>query len=273
MRRLGRVLAGALLVCAMTVPTENGRGLGGELSIPINLEAEPSLMDFCHGDICDAAFKIERSIICLDPCGNILARHSRIKPHLYGGIWEYRHSIGVRVQSFTHMIDANFDWRIGILANNISRAAQKSLVDFEDRTFSDVSVVHRYWNTLVPIEVTRRIRSIDFYPAPIGFDSRFASIDDTHYEGEHTKQRNDSGCYCNPIEGRGGFQLQLGNRELLRPGEPLFVFMSFFVLPMFIGFAGLFFKNVEDRFSAFVFALMGLSGYAFFFFLAKSLGW
>lgn len=68
-------------------------------------------------------------------------------------------------------------------------------------------------------------------------------------------------------------KLEFRNGGLTAPGVPLYLFLTCFVTPVIVGFVGLFFKKREQRCFAFLFSLIGLCGYATFFFLSQGILW
>lgn len=104
--------------------------------------------------------------------------------------------------------------------------------------------------------------------ASLGASSRNANNKaDCAHESEHdSKQRKTIEASIFP-------KLKYRNGGLTAPGEPLYFFVTCFVSPIVVGFIGLFLKKREQRYFALLFALIGLCGYATFFFLSLGILW
>jgi hypothetical protein len=75
------------------------------------------------------------------------------------------------------------------------------------------------------------------------------------------------------IEALSHLDLKSRNGGLAAPGIPLYFLVMLFVLPLSVGFIGLFMKNREMRFGAYYFSFLGLLGYSTFLFLTEGILW
>ena len=101
-------------------------------------------------------------------------------------------------------------------------------------------------------------------PCSIGFDCGIARIPHAYRYGDKAEKARYYTNSSNAIKLIRCFHKGLGGDNLFSSGLPLYYFICFCCLPVLIGFIGLFLKNSQRRFGAFYFALLGLSGYAFF---------